>query len=355
MKVLYVGHVFGNVFRGGAEIQMEKTANAINNLSNEITIDIFNNSYELNEILQYDIIHFFKSNEYYLELAKFLKNMNKKIVLSSIYLPNSMEKFNKLKIKAAFKISRYLPQQLSIQKRIIKLWELSDKIYPNTNDELYFISSIVKNINKFKKIPNATENMSDFLDLNTIEETLRKYNIFKLNKSYILNVGRIEPRKNQLSIIKIAKKNNWPLVIIGSIGDKEYYDACLKEIKERDNIIILNGIKSRNELANIYYSAKVFCMPSTMETPGLAALEACSIGTDCVVTSLGGTKEYFKGYVSYVNPFDLMEIQNTVAIKMGKDWTKNNSMKKFITSNYSYKNIGKQYISEYIKFNNNEN
>ncbi|KOA20579.1 glycogen synthase [Clostridium homopropionicum DSM 5847] len=349
MKLLYVGHAFGNVFRGGAEIQMEKTAKEINNIQKDIEINIYNKDCTINQIKKYEIIHFFKSNEYYLELAKFVKKLNKKVVISPIYLPNSMDTYTQLKVKSAFKISKLVPEQLSIQKRIINLWNLSDRIYPNTYDELEFIKSIIKNEKKFKKIHNATENIQDYLNVKTVCTTLRKYGIDHLHKQYILNVARIEPRKNQLKLINIAKKNNWPLVIVGAIGNKDYYDQCIEVIKGSPNIIILDGIYDRGDLANLYYSSKVFCLPSTMETPGLAALEACSIGTNSIITSLGGTKEYFGDYVSYINPFNDQEIENTINLKINEDWNKNNIMSEFIVRNYSYKNIAEKYIEEYKK------
>jgi hypothetical protein len=51
-----------------------------------------------------------------------------------------------------------------------------------------------------------------------------------------------------------------------------------------------------------FSACEVFALPSTLETPGLAALEAAACGCPVVITSVGSTKEYFRNDAIYVDP-----------------------------------------------------
>ena len=44
---------------------------------------------------------------------------------------------------------------------------------------------------------------------------------------------------------------------------------------------------------SLILNAKCFALPSTLETPGLAALEAAALGIPIIITSEGCAKEYF--------------------------------------------------------------
>ena len=58
----------------------------------------------------------------------------------------------------------------------------------------------------------------------------------------------------------------------------------------------------------------VFVLPSTLETPGLAALEAAALGIPIIITSEGCTKEYFGSIETYYDgkKGDIMELAKLI-------------------------------------------
>jgi glycosyltransferase involved in cell wall biosynthesis len=127
----------------------------------------------------------------------------------------------------------------------------------------------------------------------------------------ILNVGNIEIRKNQLGLARALK--NLPeckLHLVGGIRDESYFKNILAELPGR---VVYHGVFPSNseELMHLYKKCDVFVLPSYLETPGLAAIEAYAIGAKVVVTSEGSTREYFDNNVIYVDP------ENTDSIEKG--------------------------------------
>ena len=92
---------------------------------------------------------------------------------------------------------------------------------------------------------------------------------------FVLSVGRIEPRKNTLGLIRAARRLELPLVIAGEAppGFERYEAECRRAAGDRT--IWLGRLDHHDPLlASAYAAARVFALPSWFETPGLAALEA---------------------------------------------------------------------------------
>lgn len=129
-------------------------------------------------------------------------------------------------------------------------------------------------------------------------------NTFGIEGDFILNVGNIEPRKNQLNLILAARQAELPLVLLGHVRDKAYAEACFAEAGQ--GCRYLGSIAHENPMLRSAYAAcSVFCLPSTLETPGLAALEAAAAGARLVVTAEGSTREYFADHATYVASDDV--------------------------------------------------
>jgi len=135
---------------------------------------------------------------------------------------------------------------------------------------------------------------------------------FKL-KDFILMVGRIEPRKNQLKLIRALKGSGKDLVIAGSpvSWHNDYYEKCQRESDSRVHWI--GPLEKDSALLRAAYAAcNVFVLPSWFETPGLAAMEAALAGAKVVITREGATQEYFGREAAYVNPASEKDIRDKV-------------------------------------------
>lgn len=109
---------------------------------------------------------------------------------------------------------------------------------------------------------------------------------YALPKTFILNVGTIEERKNVLSLIKATEDIEIPLVIVG--GKTAYYKEVQSYIDKKNlnhKIHFLEGV-SLEELAALYQQATIFVYPSIFEGFGIPIIEALYSKTP-VITSTG--------------------------------------------------------------------
>ncbi|MET4694119.1 glycosyltransferase [Endozoicomonas lisbonensis] len=123
-------------------------------------------------------------------------------------------------------------------------------------------------------------------------------------KKFFINVANIEPRKNQLTFLKALK--HFPelsLIVIGHARDESYFRSC-REVGG-DQFVYIGPLPYGSDiLKSALAGAEGFVMPSTVETPSIAALEAAASGCRVLITRVGSTTEYFGDEVVYINPDD---------------------------------------------------
>jgi glycosyltransferase involved in cell wall biosynthesis len=182
--------------------------------------------------------------------------------------------------------------------------------------------------NKIHVVPYGVDEIYESASAKTFTDK------FKL-KDFALTVGRIEPRKNQLSLIRAMKGSGLNLVIIGNpvSHHSPYYEQCRKEAGS--NVYFLGGFPLDSDIIRSAYAAcSVFVLPTWFETPGLAALEAGLAGAHLVVTREGSTREYFGNHAEYVNPADRDDIR--IKIKLAAQKPKTNALREHIKQNFTW-------------------
>jgi glycosyltransferase involved in cell wall biosynthesis len=126
---------------------------------------------------------------------------------------------------------------------------------------------------------------------------------FKLGKrKFLLNIANVEPRKNQLNFLKALKHHpDLSLVVIGNARIQSYLEECQKLGGEQ--FIFVGSLDYGSEMIrSAIAGAEGFVMPSTLETPSIAALEAAASGTKILITNVGSTTEYFSDHAIYIDP-----------------------------------------------------
>jgi len=134
---------------------------------------------------------------------------------------------------------------------------------------------------------------------------------FGIQGPFVLNVANVEARKNQLDLARALRGGELPLVIIGHLRDRKY----LQQVMDKGGGIIryLGPIAHDDPALHAAYAAcSVFALPSELETPGLAALEAAAAGARLVVTLEGSTREYFDDEAVYVRPGDIRGLRAAI-------------------------------------------
>jgi len=136
---------------------------------------------------------------------------------------------------------------------------------------------------------------------------------YGLPSAYILCVGTIEERKNQLQLVKSMQLLNteFPLVLVGK--STAYCNEIIKyiETENLNNVLILHNV-SNEDLPAIYRMANAFVYPSLVEGFGIPVLEALASKVP-VVTSKGGAMEEAGGAGAiYVNPENTEELAQAI-------------------------------------------
>jgi glycosyltransferase involved in cell wall biosynthesis len=130
---------------------------------------------------------------------------------------------------------------------------------------------------------------------------------------FLLNVGRIEKRKNILHLLaSLNQIEDIPLVIVGKPTDFQ---------KEIENYIIDNGLEKRvqilnnvplSDLACLYQLAEMFVYPSIFEGFGIPIIEALFSGTP-VISSTGSCFMEAGGAGGiYVDPDNVVDLSNVI-------------------------------------------
>lgn len=163
------------------------------------------------------------------------------------------------------------------------------------------------------------------------------------SKEYLLQVGRLEFRKNQLGTILASKDLDIPLVLIATKGNYPWYETtCLEAIKKwrqaptyiisqnlspiKDgslHILPMPGGKklSSSMLQSAFFHAGVHLHPAFQELPGFTYFESVALGVPTIASSWTTIKDYFHDQgmddrIEYCLPYDLLEIKSLILKKI---------------------------------------
>ena len=337
MKIAFF--VYPSAFQslGGGEILLLKTKEALEEKG--VYVKLFD---QWNDKLKdFDILHVFGGVKECLGLMRIAKALGVKIVLSPVFW-STMQ-------RGLYEYGSFSKKSNMVLRHLIKLlWPampsarremhlLADIIAPNSEAEAQQVKRLLA-IEKSKMRIVYLGADKKFSDADSAE-FIAAYNI----KDFILSIGRIEPRKNQLNLIKANKGTGRKIVFIGDAvsGYGKYYNECVQRAG-KEALFIPRIEHESSLLASAYAACDVFVLQAWFETPGLVALEAGLAGAKLVVTRGGSTSEYFKDYVEYLNPADVNSIRSGIDNALGKKKTsvlKNHIMNNFLWDNTADENI----------------
>jgi len=326
---------------GGGEIQFLKTAEYLR----ELGVDV-----EVAPVSQRGfpkLVHFFGSHGVlFNEYAKSLKYRYKiPYVVSTIFFISPKSTLERFYITSSRTLIKYNLHNFILKpglKNLIFFYENASLLLPNTKEEAEKIKEIFPFITdeKIKVIPNGVEER--FIEAKP--DLFRKH--FNVDYDFVLNVARLEPRKNQLSLIKALKGTGIRLIIIGNQSVwPDYAKLCFEEGKSE--VLFIDELSHDDPLlASAYAAANVFALPSSEETPGIAALEAAIAGCSIVITERGGTKEYFRDFAKYVDPYSIEDIRSKI-LDAWQDNSNKECQKSYILSNFSWSRVAELTLNAY--------
>ena len=161
---------------------------------------------------------------------------------------------------------------------------------------------------------------------------------------FVLCVGRLEWRKNQLMLLKALEDVDVPIVFAAShFTYQPEYEAVCKAFKRKGKTLFLSRL-TEQELASAYQAAAVHALPSWYELPGLVSIEAARYGTPVVATEFGTISDYLGEQAHYCEPGHSASVKTAVINALNKG--KSDNLKK-IASQYTWENAVKQYEEGY--------
>lgn len=129
---------------------------------------------------------------------------------------------------------------------------------------------------------------------------------YELPDSYLLNVGAIEPRKNQMLLLKalIAGHIDMPLVIAGQRGNSlQELRSFIVQQKLQHQVKVLPDFPYE-DLPALYQCATLFVFPSIYEGFGIPIVEAMTSGLPVIAATGSCLEEAGGSHSRYVDPTD---------------------------------------------------
>jgi glycosyltransferase involved in cell wall biosynthesis len=137
---------------------------------------------------------------------------------------------------------------------------------------------------------------------------------YALPEKFILCVGTIEQRKNQLAILEglVKERLKIPLVILGKpTAYKMLLDDFILENDLRNQVLFLQNTSSC-ELQTIYQMAEIMVYPSFFEGFGLPVLEAQASGCPVITSNISSMPEAGGEGALYIDPTNSTEIGSAI-------------------------------------------
>lgn len=329
MKVLILNRPDSETMPGGDTFQMRETRTALEALG--VKVDV---GFELDpDSRGYDIAHVFnlqRPSETFAQMNA-CRRHGTPVALSTIIWDRSMWRFDLESSTRWRGLRRFIPYPVlallyrlrsEAVRRHTLAWRMqrcsircADVLLPNSSSEGRFIERhfSVRTRERTRVIPNAAnvklfaldrgEGAADFPGLP--------------KRDFVLQVGRIEPVKNQLALIRALFDKDVPIVLVGTVplDGEEYYRQCRQLADQRGDVHFLGSVP-HDLLPRVYAAARVHALPSFRESPGLVSLEAALMRCNVVTTDQGPTHEYFGSWAWYCSPFDVQSIRRAVLMAM---------------------------------------
>jgi glycosyltransferase involved in cell wall biosynthesis len=127
--------------------------------------------------------------------------------------------------------------------------------------------------------------------------------------------GRVEMLKNQAALLYALRDLDVDVTIVGREYDRAYAKLCRRWATSRTRFV---ERVSRDEVFAMMSRAAVHALPSWQELPGLASIEAATMGARVVVGSRGCEREYFGPDADYVDPARPASIRAAVLRAIGR-------------------------------------
>tara|TARA_B100000809_G_scaffold43630_1_gene37860 strand:- start:29126 stop:30211 length:1086 start_codon:yes stop_codon:yes gene_type:complete len=175
---------------------------------------------------------------------------------------------------------------------------------------------------------------------------------FLVGKKYILNIGVLFPKKNQLSLIKMLPFIEENLVLVVS-GEKDYYKAELvaemKRLDVEERVYVVSNI-SEDEKWALVQNCTSMCHPSFAEGFGIPPIEAMYFGKPVFLSNLTSLPEIGGEIANYFTSFETEDMVSVYKRGMNEHNSDKELKSEKLTSwakRYDYLEMARNYLELY--------
>ena len=340
LRVLIAGGADVMQSPGGGEVQMLSTAESLAQIGARARLWRRDN----NEPLECDCLHLFGSLPEFVPLVKRARAAGIRVLLSPIawFDAAAYWRGGDTIVGGSLALGRYMlraafPRMSSWRRR---LYHDVNMLLPNSVAEAQQLMRLFKvPARRIHVVPNGANPRFAAADP---ELFVKEYNC----RDFVLCIGRIEPRKNQLGLIRALKGTAMPLVIIGAPvpGHEPYYDECRRQAGA--NVRFIGRIGHDDPLlASAYGACRCLALASWFETPGLVAIEAAMSGVPLVLPKNGSAYEYFGDQAIYVRPDKTSEIR--AAVQIAFDARRDERLAQHVIAQFTWRRVAEETLRAY--------
>lgn len=167
-------------------------------------------------------------------------------------------------------------------------------------------------------VPNAAASEFRPISREAAASTVRER--FGLTGPFLLSVGDIQPRKNQIGLIKafarLARAYPQLKQKLVLAGKETWFAAKVQEAAKESGVadrIQFLGFVADRDLLNLYNACDLFVFPSFYEGFGLPALEGMACGRAVACANTASLPEVVDGAAILFDPYDIDEIARALA------------------------------------------
>lgn len=318
MRVLFNTYPVAFACPGGGEIQLRKCQQALEALGVDVLLyDPWQPQFD-----GVDLVHYFSVQGGSMNFCDYVKRIGLPLAISPVLwlTPENRPQFPLAEIR--------------------DLLHRCDRILPNSQAEREQLAdAFALDVEKFSVIPNGVDP-----EFGVPADPAAFRRRFDVSGPFLLNVANVEPRKNQRLLAQVAAQLDVELVLLGHVRDQDYLRTCLAEGGPR--VRHLGYLEHADPLLRSAYRAcDLFVLPSLLETPGLAALEAAAQGAKLVITAEGATREYFGPFAHYVDPTSAASLRK--GIEDGRAARPSDRLRERVLGHFTWGHAGRALVEAY--------
>lgn len=166
---------------------------------------------------------------------------------------------------------------------------------------------------------------------------------------FILYVGPVERRKNQLLLLEALRGTGLRAVLVGPTPEEDYLRLC-REVGGGN--VLITGRLPADLVASAYKAASVHVLPSFAEGAALASLDAAAAGCPLVVSNRSSEVELFGDAPFFCNPNDPGSIREATLRALDsrtKEPERPERLSRFVTAKYTWARAAELTIGAYEK------